>query len=256
MPVKIESGDRMKRILLAFNSQIIGQELRDRLTGLFEVVLCFDADETVELLPVFRPDVLVLDLMLSGMDSLSVLQAVRDTGLCSRIVAVTDYINEYGISLLQQMNVTHLMRISCDSSQFAGRILDIALWETEEQGLLRPIRNILAGLGLKLNTSGCRITEMAIALYAQNPRQALTTKLYPAVARACGGTPSQVEKAIRDCVESAWKNCNERIWRLYFATGKNGKVLKPSNGDFLARVAGCLQDNIIENQGEYRDKIG
>lgn len=248
----------MKKILLAFNSQIIGEEVLERLNGLFEVALCLDAGETVELLPVFRPDVLVLDLMLSGMDSLSVLRAARDTGVCSRVIAVANYINEYGVSILQQMNVTHLMRIPCDGSQFAGRIADIALWETEEQELQRQARSILAGLGFKINTGGCRITEVAIALYAQNPKQALTTQLYPAVAKVCGGTSTQVEKAIRDGIDSAWRNCDERIWRLYFATGKNGKVLKPSNGDFLARTAGCLREYTaeIENKGEYRQRIG
>lgn len=245
----------MKKILIALNSQTMGKILQDQLSGLFAVAFCQDADETVELLDKFQPDVLVLDLMLGGMDSISILQAARDTGCCSKAVALTGYIGQYTAAMLEELNVCHLLKTPCDCGQLAGRIADIALWEAEEEKINQRIRNILVPLGFKMNVENYRIIECAIAQFAQDPTQALTARLYPAVAEMCNGSMTQVEKAIRTGVESAWKNGNERMWRLYFSTGKNGKVSKPSNGDFLARMAMCLKEN-TEDKGEVRKKIG
>lgn len=244
----------MKKILLALNSLTLGELLQEHLCGTFDVVLCMDADETVELLGKFRPDVLVLDLMLGGMDSISILQAARDTGCCTKTVAVTGYIGTYTAAMLEDLNVCHLAKSTCNAAQFAGRIADIALWDPEENSLIQKIRNILVTLGFKMNTESYRIIECAIALYYQNPTQPLIAQLYPKVAELCGGTATQVEKAIRMGVEGAMKNGNAFMWQLYFGTGKGGKALKPTNGHFLARMAMCLSE-YAEEKGEFRKKI-
>ena len=243
----------MKRILLAMG-QTQAESIAERLEGPFDVLICRDAFEIVEVLEGYHPDVMVMDLMLPGMDSCSVLQIIRDVGACARIVALSTYIGAYTAEMLERLNVCHLSKLPCDSSYLAGRIADIAYWETEEEKISHKIRNILTALSFKINIESYRFTECAIALFAQDPTQALTSQLYPAVARLCGGTVTQVERAIRISIESAWKNGNEKVWRLYFGTGRNGKASKPSNGDFLARMALCLNDT-KEEKGEFRKKI-
>ena len=244
----------MKKILLALNSLTLGEQLQEHLCGTFDVVLCMDADEAVELLGKFRPDVLVLDLMLGGMDSISILQAARDTGCCSKTIAVTNYIGAYTAAMLEDMNVCHLEKSTCNAAQFAGRIADIALWDPEENSLIPKIRNIFVTLGFKMNTESYRIVACATTLYYQNPNQPLSAQLYPKAAELCGGTATQVEKAIRMAIEGAMKNGNDFMWQLYFGTGKNGKALKPTNGHFLARMAMCLSE-YDEEKGEIRKKI-
>ena len=117
----------MKKIMLALNSQNLGEILQDQLKGTFDVVFCQDADETVGLLGTYRPDVLVLDLMLGGMDSISILQAARDTDACTKVVAISNYIGAYTAAMLEEFHVVHLVKTPCDSRQLAGRITDIAL---------------------------------------------------------------------------------------------------------------------------------
>jgi hypothetical protein len=76
------------------------------------------------------------------------------------------------------------------------------------------------------------------------------------VAAQCGGTATQVEKAIRDSVESAMKNHDPRIWRMYFAAGRNGSVKKPSNAEFISGIAFCIMDRQNWNQREVnREKV-
>ena len=245
----------MKKIMLALNSENLGEILQDQLTGIFDIVFCQDADEAVDLLGTYGPDVIVLDLMLGGMDSFSILQAARDTGVCTKVIALSNYVGPYTAAMLEKFQVLHFVRLPCDSIQLAGRIVDAAFWEDESEQAYNRMRNTLVTLGFKMNTQAYRIIECAVKVYMQDPGQPLTAQLYPAVAEMCGGSTTQVEKAIRTGVESAWKHGNEHIWRLYFGTGKNGKEAKPSNGDFLARIALCLLEK-EENKGEIRKKIG
>ena len=241
----------MKKILLALNSEIMAEALQDRLRGAFDVVYCLNSEDALDLLGAYRPDVLVLDLMLGGMDSIGILQAARDTATCSKTVALSNYIGPYTAEMMEVLQVCHLEKTSCDIGQIAGRITDIALWEPDTERIRQSIRNTLLNLSFKMNTENYRIIECAITEFFKDPSQPLTAQLYPTVARLCNGTATQVEKAIRTGVESAFKNGNESMWRLYFAAGKNGKVSKPTNGDFLARMAMCLNEN-IEKKGERK----
>lgn len=236
----------MKKILLALSSQTIGEALTEKLSGAFEAVLCTDANETVQQMSAVRPDVLVLDLMLAGMDSLSILRGAKDAGLCNKTVVLTGCVTKYILTALEDLNVCYLVRMPSDAGYLAGRIADIAFWEPGEDKITHSIRNILLALGCKINTEAYRITERAVWLLAQNPTMGMTTGLYPAVADSFGCTTTKVERAIRLFVDAAWTNGNEKIWRLYFAAGRNGTVRRPSNGEFLMRIVQCIESEMGE----------
>ena len=66
---------------------------------------------------------------------------------------------------------------------------------------------------------------------------AITKKLYPAIAEHYSTTPSKVERAIRHAIEVAWnkgriENINN-IFGLKVYTAQE----KPTNGEFIALVA-------------------
>lgn len=241
----------MKKILLAMNSRTLAEILQEQLSRDFSVLVSHDADEALTLLHVFRPDVLVLDMMLGGVDGISILQAAKDSGACQRVVAFSDYISKYTAAMLEDLNVYYLSKTPSSGIQYAGRIADVALWEKEAEDTTQKIRNLLLTLGFRMNTENYHIIECAITLFCQDPTQALSAQLYPAVAKACNGTATQVEKGIRTGIEGAWKNGNENIWRLYFPLGKSGKIAKPSNGEFLTRMAVCLREN-TKDKGEMK----
>lgn len=240
----------MKRILLAFSSELIGREVQQMLSESFDAIAVRDTDEIFILLRDFQPDVFVLDLMVSGMDSGSILRAARDNNPSCRILAAVSYISDYASSIIEDTKVDYLLKLPSRADHIAGRIADLALWERDGQDMIRVIRNTLICLGFKINTEGYRITELAVRLFWEEPGQSLSQKLYPNIAVQIGGTPTQVEKAIRSCVERAWKTGDENIWRLYFSTGKHGKIVKPTNKEFFAKLANCLEND--QKAKEYR----
>lgn len=226
----------MKKILLVLQSTVIADEIQSRLNDRFDMVSCYTGPDVLEMLYWFRPDVLVIDLMVAGMDSISILRAVRDNQPSCRIMAVGSYFGDYAVEIMEKYHVSHAMRLPCDGGALAGRISDLALWEPETTDITREVQDLLATLGFKLNAESSRITALAICELQKNPNQNLTAGLYPAVACLGGTTATAVEKAIRSGIESAWKCCNKRIWQMYFGINHQGNPVKPSNKEFLGRM--------------------
>ena len=42
-------------------------------------------------------------------------------------------------------------------------------------------------------------------------------------------------------IHDAWENRDEAVWRCYFPSNQEGFVEKPSNGEFISRVARFLE---------------
>ncbi len=61
--------------------------LAELFRGSCQVRFCTDGDEARKQLALFRPDVLLLDLMLPGYDGLSLLQWAREQGFRMQVLA-------------------------------------------------------------------------------------------------------------------------------------------------------------------------
>lgn len=241
----------MKKILIAMESAVLTEQLEQQLAGTYCVLTCSNGLDCVELAKEFDADVLVIDLSVSGMDGISVLEHLYNCGIRPQVIAVSAHISDYVVNKLERMNVCCLLRDVHSAGQMVARIIDVAHWLDEEPRQGRDIIGILVSLGFKMSTSGFRITKLALEIFEKDPSQKITTQLYPAVAMACNGTTSMVEKAIRDSIDSAWRERNERVWRLYFNACKNGKLVKPSNGEFLARIVCCSTERVAPQMKKY-----
>lgn len=226
----------MKKLLIAADSRVFAESLQESLSKQFDILICHDGQEALQLLRDFRPDLLVVDLMLSQIDGIGVIKMAQSSGVQPKVVAYSAYITDYVTAALEQLNVACLFRLPCDHRHVAARVLDVAGWQEQESRVDRELRNILAVLGFRPNHAGCLITESCVRQYMNDPGQTLSTQLYPAVAKSLDSTHSQVERAMGRAVEVAWKERDEQVWRMYFPTGKNGKVKKPSNAQFLAVI--------------------
>lgn len=102
---------------------------------------------------------------------------------------------------------------------------------------------ILLELDVPTNYDGFDYLSKAIALYHEDPAQMITKGLYAAVANAYRGAvdESQIESSIRSAVKSAWARRDESVWSLYFPFDKDGKIKRPSNTEFISRIARVLQ---------------
>jgi hypothetical protein len=97
---------------------------------------------------------------------------------------------------------------------------------------------VLIDLQVDTHRDGFSYLKYAIERYYREPGH-LQKDIYPAVAEKYSVeiNSAQMDTAIRKVIEEAWKRRDERIWSCYFRPDRNGKVRKPSNAEFIARIA-------------------
>ncbi len=105
------------------------------------------------------------------------------------------------------------------------------------------IDRVLSDLGVPDHLLGYRYLQMAIFGAVEDPDvvHCITGMLYPRVARRFGTTGPLVERAIRHAVESGWNRCDEAMRRLYFGGKIRPGRQRPTNAEFIARVANVVR---------------
>lgn len=98
---------------------------------------------------------------------------------------------------------------------------------------------ILYGLGITPKNNGFTYLKRAIVLYYENPTRQLKGDIYAQISEEFNGAVSEesIEQNIRRAVADAWKHRNEEYWSLFFPEMREKKIRKPSNGDFIAKLA-------------------
>lgn len=241
----------MRRVLVADGTEAFRTALAEELSGTFLVKTCGNGKETLEILPSFCPDVLVLDLMIPGLDGISLLQSAMSSGMRAQILVTTRYVSDYVAESLEGLGVGYLIVKPCDINATVQRIKDLAQKPAKLlQGAPNHFGNvsaILFALGVPTKLRGYTCLREAILCMAKKPGQSITKELYPAVAELCNGTASQVERSIRSAITAAWKDRDEVLWRRYFGSDRAGHMTKPTNAVLITRVADLLMIDENEN---------
>lgn len=232
----------MQKILIADTSEPFVKALEERLRGGFSVNTCYCADEMLSCLSKFDPDVLVLDLTLSGIDVIAVLRSLQSAGKAISVIAMIRSRWEILESQLADLGVRYVVLKPCDIGLLAAEIYRISVQKPKPDTwyLTNETERILLSLGFSLGPNRFKCVLEAVLAWYHADGDMVAKQLYPEVARICGGSHTRVEKAIRDAKNSAFKRGNPAIWQLYFPIGKSGKVECPTNEEFISRIAGAL----------------
>jgi len=195
------------------------------------------------LLKRFSPDILVLDLMLPGLDGISLLQKILQWEMRPVVLATTRLLSDYMTQTLERLGVGYVMVKPCDITALADRLEDLS------GGLKAPlfsspdshtaVSNILLNLGVPTKLKGYGYLREAVGIFSGDPGQSITKELYCEVGSRCGATVTQVERGIRTAIEAAWEHRDGQQWQRYFPMG-SAVECRPSNGEFISRLADHL----------------
>lgn len=232
-----------RKLLIVDGREDFGQSLADAVGDAYTVRMCRSGREALGVIQSFRPQVLVLDVMLPELDGVSLLQSVAKGGQRPTVLALSTYFSPYTVEALGRLGVAYLIRKPCDIRATAARIRDLdpqwnglpPRWEPHSAAA-----QMLMELGVPTKLDGFQYLCQAIPLMAADPRQPLTKELYPAVGKQCRCMGRNVERSIRSAVCAAWVNRDDRVWRRYFAPDRWGQISRPTNAAFISRLAGCL----------------
>lgn len=235
----------MPKLLIADISDEYRQILFDNLSQNYIIKTCRDGIQALELLRSFRPDLLVIDLMLPGLDGISLLQRSRSEGLCPATLVFCPYPSDYVAGALHRLEVSYPMSKPCDLQAVMDRLADLAAGlqpePVQQANVSTAISTLLLSLGMQARWNGFQFLQVGTSMYMRDPGIAITKELYATIGDQYNKDARQVERSIRSAIETAWKNRDDQVWRQHF-TSVGGSIPKPTNSEFLARMANALAD--------------
>jgi len=211
-----------------------------------------DGELATRLIQEKKPDVLVLDLMLSKKDGISILKSIAGMEKKPITLATSAFVTDYVTSAVTGLGVRYLMQKPCDVSAIVDRLEELRGGENQRIiSMRRPDKNsietmvtgIIHEIGVPAHIKGYQYLREAIIIAVEDMDviNAITKVLYPQVAKAFGTTPSRVERAIRHAIEVAWDRGDLDTLQKYFGYTVSNTKGKPTNSEFIALIADKLQ---------------
>lgn len=233
----------MRKVLIADSSDSWRELVAGLLSPEYAVRSCGNGTQALALAEEFRPDVLVLDLMLTGTDGLTVIRQLSQWEEHPRFIVTGKYFSDYITGALEQCRVDSIMMKPCTAQCVAEHVAGVLALEEEPPSAPDPIDRItalLVQLGVPTSQQGFRLLRRGIELMMSDPNQQLTKGLYPTLAREFGTSAVNVEKSLRTAVTTAWTRRREEVWRAYFPQSPSGQIPRPRAGQFLSRLADAV----------------
>ena len=211
-----------------------------------------DGEQAVRMILEKQPQILVLDLMLSKKDGLSVLKAISTMDRKPAVLATSGFITDYVASAAANLGVQYLMLKPCDMTALTERLEELRGGQTvrsfsaaqeSKPSIEAMVTSIIHEIGVPAHIKGYQYLREAIIIAVEDMDviNAITKVLYPQVAKAFQTTPSRVERAIRHAIEVAWDRGDlDTLQRFFGYTVSNTKG-KPTNSEFIALIADKLQ---------------
>ena len=110
------------------------------------------------------------------------------------------------------------------------------------------IRELLLELGAPDHLVGHPYVVQGILLVVQDRTyiDSITFGLYPQLAVMFDTTASRVERAIRHLIEVTWARGDWEVLNRYFGNTVSAEKGKPTNGEFIARMANVVKQRLRE----------
>ncbi len=220
----------------------------------FEIVgTTGNGEEGLNIIRSEKPDIVVTDILLSGIDGIGVIKRVKERNLSPKTVFViaTKLSSDYLMKESNALGVGYYLLKPFDADTLCDRIKRLAggsqKSEEIDSGLMHEIEkevtDYILDLGIPAHIKGYYYIRSAIIMSIENPEvmHAVTKILYPAIAKKFQTTPSRVERAIRHAIEVSWERGDiEKLQSVFGYTVSVNKG-KPTNSEFIALLADKLR---------------
>lgn len=234
----------MFKVLIADDSDVLRNHLAHLLERDFSVRM-LQNEPLEELICSWKPDVLVLDLHLSGNNGLGMLPRLIQLPHRPMVVALTRCANKGLERFAYDCEVDFLLCKPIPLPNIVNHIRDLLQYDNLQK--LYPvytehdISRHLKRLGLLAHLDGVKYLCEALMQLAMNPDQRYTKELYPAVGSVFGVSGERVERCIRDAIRKAWLRRDDQIWSRYFQPDGFGNIARPSNALFISSLMTVLR---------------
>ncbi len=218
-----------------------------------------DGAEALKLIKVKCPDIVLVNLVLTGSDGLALLERVGEIPkeLRPKIIMISSLASNHIVSIAKKLGAACFIRKPCEPMIFLAQLkrlisssaieekrghIDFRL-QGETANLEDTITEIIREIGIPANIKGYQYLREAILRVVENMEiiNAVTKELYPEVAKKFYTTANSVERAIRHAIEVAWSRGNVEALQQYFGHTISNMKSRPTNSEFIALIADNLK---------------
>lgn len=246
----VDNDERMVEVL----TKVINEN-----THMNVVVTATDGMEALQLIKEQKPNIVLLDLFLPGLDGLGLIEKIKESTELARNVGfiVISSISkttimekafavgaDYYIMKPFEPNalLARIEQVYCSMYQHILECPSERIFENTKKrtaNLETVVTDIIHEIGVPAHIKGYQYLRDAIMMSVNDNEMlnSITKLLYPTIAKQHKTTPSRVERAIRHAIEVAWSRGKmDTIDELFGYTVSNGKG-KPTNSEFVALIA-------------------
>ena len=224
----------------------------------FSTAFCMkDGEEVISRIQSEKPDVVIMDLFMTHIDSIGVMRAIRKQKpeKLPMFVVYTSFDSPVLEREVMSAGATYFVLKPFNLSDLAENIVRLSKRQRQRtKGGIRQIgydsnslelkvTEILHQIGVPAHIKGYHYLRDSIILSIEKPEiiNAVTKQLYPTVAKKYETTSSRVERAIRHAIEVAWDRGDVEVLNSYFGYTIQGSRGKPTNSEFIAMISDKLR---------------
>lgn len=251
------------KILIAQDYQNLSNQMKSVLNTndiTSNVEIASTGNECLSLLNKHHYDLLILDLMISGIDGLTILKEYQDSTNYNpnlKVICISDFLSDLMSQMLSAFNVNYCLKKPLDINYFSKVVTSVLNYQLEDTTMVpndeleryqkvkleNEITEILHEVGIPAHIKGYTYLRSSIieAYYNHELLGQVTKVLYPDIARMYNTTSSRVERAIRHAIEVAWNRGNTEAIDSIFGYTVSAVKSKPTNSEFIAMISDKLR---------------
>lgn len=240
--------------------------------GMKVILSTGDGNKVLKVINDGKADIVVMDMVLSGVDGIGILEESRN--ICEKkpiIIIQTALRMENLVEQAIKFGADYYMMKPVSNQMLINRVMQLVskLYTRESEGSLgnifrknareyepaRAINNVCSGnleidvtnllleIGIPAHIKGYQYIREGIMLsfYDKNMLHYITKCLYPTIAKKYKTTSSSVERTIRHAIEVAFRRGNRQVLEEIFSNTICSKKTKPTNSEFIALLTDKLR---------------
>lgn len=209
----------------------------------------------INLINQYKPDVVVLDTVLSGEDGFGVMKYVKENLPACGIFVVSGFSDDKLVGKAIFCGAKYYFVKPVSAVTVCERVKDVMSEQSAEylsarqprdrrrvNSLDEKISNIFISIGIPPHIMGYQYLREGIKMTIEDPSiiNNVTKRLYPNIGEKFGTSASKVERAIRHAIEVAWNRGRIEAINSIFGVRVYIGTERPTNSEFIALVADKL----------------
>lgn len=246
------------KIVILENNEDFLAELKTVFEGDRDFSLCglsSNGNVGITLLNQCKPDVLLVDTVLSGEDGFGVMNYVKDNLPSVAVFVISNFSDDKLVSKAIARGAKYYFVKPVTATTVCERMKEV-LEERSPEYLISPqsrdrrrvntidekISNIFISIGIPPHIKGYQYLREGIKMTIENPQiiNNVTKELYPNIGEKYSTSASKVERAIRHAIEVAWNRGRVEAINAIFGVRVYIGSERPTNSEFIALVADKL----------------